>query len=133
MKITKLTLLISIFVLTASIPVIAEDENVVQTNLVTIPKWEEFCEAGYENAKTTDRNDVFNVFSFVKAERVKKNYWANRRTSFEKYLGYCKSIDDENDRCSCYIELRKIEKDKNDEYSRQRKQLLYQNNIIISK
>lgn len=133
MKFTKPALIISLFVFAAAIPVIAEDVNIVQTNLVTKPKWEEFCEAGYENAKTTDRSDIFDVFSFVKAERVKKNYWANRRTSFDKYLNYCTSIEDEGDRCSCYLELRKIEKDKNDDYSRQRKNLLYQNNIIISK
>lgn len=97
------------------------------------PKWEEFCETGYENVNETQKKDIFDIFSFVKSERAKKNYWAGRRESFNKYLKYCNSISDETDKGVCYTELRKIEMDKNDEYKHQRKELLYQHNIIIDK
>lgn len=119
---------------TALMPVMAEEVQLVDMSSETSrPKWEEFCESGYENANKTDRQDIFDVFSFVKAERAKKNYWASRRVSFQKYLNYCENISDDNDRGACYSELRKIETDKNNDYSRQRKQLLYQHNIIIDK
>lgn len=130
----KNNLLCLILLTFAVLPVLAEEIKLIDVQPLTgRPVWTEFCETGYENAKRTDKNDIFNVFSFVKAERVKKNYWAARRESFEKYLNYCENITDDGERVSCYTELRKIETDKNDDYSRQRKQLLYQHNIIIDK
>lgn len=36
------------------------------------PKWEEFCETGYENVNETQKKDIFDIFSFVKSERAKK-------------------------------------------------------------
>ena len=141
MKFSKLILL-SALVLIALLPVFADGEaeqpiqqqsEEIQLPLVTEPKWEEFCEIGYENAKKTDREDVFDVFSFVKAERVKKNYWPARGESFEKYLSTCNAMTNEMSKAECYTELRRIEKSKNDDYSHQRKELLYQRNIIIDK
>ncbi len=140
MKFGKIIFLIGLSFLVL-LPVMADGEDVVnqeetqevQLPLVTTPKWEEFCEIGYENVKRTDKSDVFDLFSFVKAERVKKNYWAARRESFEKYLGTCNALQTEQGKAECYAELRRIEKSKNDEYSHQRKDLLYQRNIIIDK
>lgn len=140
-------LLISIaFLSFAVIPVCAEEEEIILEPPAEVepekeviespaiaPKWEEFCETGYEKVESTERSDVFDIFSFVKSERAKKNYWAARRESFNKYLNYCNTITDETDKGVCYTELRKIETDKNDEYKHQRKELLYQHNIRIDK
>lgn len=113
--------------------VMQENTNVIKSPVAIAPKWEEFCETGYEKVIATDKNDIFDVFSFVKSERAKKNYWAGRRESFNKYLTYCSGISDEDGKGSCYYELRKLETNKNDEYKRHRTQTFYQNNIIIDK
>lgn len=94
------------------------------------PRWSEFCEAGYENAVYKDSHDVFNIFSFVKSERVKKNYWAERRVSFEKYLKTCEVLSSDA-KSACYANLRKIESQKNELYKIKSKQLLYENNVDI--
>ncbi len=126
-------------------PVYSEDDIVLDPKEETIPeqkviespaiapKWEEFCETGYENVNSTEKKDIFDIFSFVKSERVKKNYWASRRESFDKYLKYCNTISNETEKGVCYSELRKIENEKNDEYKIQRKELIYQHNIRIDK
>lgn len=101
--------------------------------LVLPPKWTDFCETGYENAVYTSRDDIFNVFTFVKAERVKKNYWAERRASFESYLKSCNALADDASKSSCYSELKKSEEQKNDLYKLKRKQLLYENNIELNR
>lgn len=101
-------------------------------NLIVPPKWTDFCESGYENAVYKDSHDVFNIFSFVKSERVKKNYWAERRVSFENYLKTCNALDDEA-KVTCYRELTKSEEQKNDLYKLKRKQLLYENNIELNR
>ena len=101
--------------------------------LVLPPKWTDFCETGYENAVYTSRDDIFNVFTFVKAERVKKNYWAERRASFESYLKSCNALADDASKSACYSELRKSEEQKNDLYKLKRKQLLYENNIELNR
>lgn len=101
--------------------------------LVLPPKWTDFCETGYENAVYTSRDDIFNVFTFVKAERVKKNYWAERRASFESYLKSCNALTDDASKSACYFELRKSEEQKNDLYKLKRKQLLYENNIELNR
>lgn len=101
--------------------------------LVLPPKWTDFCETGYENAVYTSRDDIFNVFTFVKAERVKKNYWAERRASFESYLKSCNALTDDASKSACYSELRKSEEQKNDLYKLKRKQLLYENNIELNR
>ena len=93
--------------------------------LVLPPKWTDFCETGYENAVYTSRDDIFNVFTFVTAERVKKNYWAERRASFESYLKSCNALADDASKSACYSELRKSDEQKNDLYKLIRKQLLY--------
>lgn len=135
-RFTKL-LTLSLLSLTAfAIPMFAEelmDTNIIQSPVAIAPKWDEFCETGYEKVTATDKNDIFDIFSFVKSERAKKNYWAARRDSFNKYLSYCSSISNEDDKGVCYSELRKIETDKNDDYKRHRNQMLYQNHIIIDK
>ena len=94
------------------------------------PKWTDFCEAGYENAVYKNNHDVFDIFSFVKSERIKKKYWAERRVSFEKYLKSCNALSDEA-KATCYAELKKSEEQKNDLYKLQRKQLLYESNVDI--
>lgn len=114
-------------------PAEVEQEKEVIESPAIAPKWEEFCETGYEKVEATERSDVFDIFSFVKSERARKNYWASRRESFNKYLNYCNKITDETEKGVCYTELRKIETNKNDEYKHQRKEFLYQNNIRIDK
>ncbi len=94
------------------------------------PRWSEFCEAGYENAVYKDSHDVFNFISFVKSERAKKNYWAERRVSFEKYLKSCEVLSSEA-KSTCYANLREMETQKNDLYKIKSKQLLYENNVDI--
>lgn len=95
------------------------------------PKWEEFCEPGYENVTAPAKDNILSVVNFVKSEREKKTYWAGRRQAFDKYLSYCKTISDTTDRGICYSELRKIENDKNDVYNTKRKQILYQNTNFV--
>lgn len=99
--------------------------------IILAPKWEEFCEPGYESVQVSDKKDLLNILTFVKSERTKRSYWADRRVSFEKYLNRCKAIVDDNDRGACFTELRHIENNKNEVYNSQRKQILYQNDIII--
>ncbi len=96
------------------------------------PKWTDFCEAGYENAVYKNNHDVFDIFSFVKSERVKRNYWAERRVSFEKYLKTCDSLN-ETAKDSCYAKLVESENQKNDLYKIKRKELLYENNMDIQR
>lgn len=101
-----------------------------EKSLIVPPKWTDFCESGYENAVYRDSHDVFNIISFVKSERLKKNYWAERRVSFENYLKTCNALDDEA-KVTCYQELTKSENQKNDLYKIKRDQLLYEDNIEI--
>lgn len=108
-----------------------EPQKNVKT-LIIPPKWTDFCEIGYENAVYKDSRDIFNIFSFVKSERVKKNYWAERRVSFESYLKSCNALNDDA-KASCYDELRNMENQKNDLYKLKRKQLLYENNIELDR
>jgi len=95
----------------------------------TAPKWTDFCEAGYENAVYKNTDDLWNIVSFVKTERIKKNYWAERRESFEKYLKTCEVLDS-SAKESCYTELTNAENEKNELYNIKRKQLLDENNDI---
>lgn len=124
--------------LSSSIPVQAEENQSEQLPaekikpVVLPPKWTDFCELGYENAVYKNSHDIFNIFSFVKSERVKKNYWAERRVSFESYLDSCNKLDDDT-KSTCYAELRNIENQKNDLYRIKRKQLLYENNIELNR
>lgn len=98
--------------------------------IITAPKWEEFCEPGYENAAAA-KTDALNFVSFVKSERDKKTYWADRRASFEKYLNHCKTITDDFNRGRCYTDLRNLEEGKNEVYHSKRNEFIYQNNMII--
>ena len=124
--------------LSSSMPVQAEENQSEQLPaekikpVVLPPKWTDFCELGYENAVYKNSHDIFNIFSFVKSERVKKNYWAERRVSFESYLDSCNKLDDDA-KSACYAELRNIENQKNDLYRIKRKQLLYENNIELNR
>lgn len=124
--------------LSSSMPVQAEENQSEQLPaekikpVVLPPKWTDFCELGYENAVYKNSHDIFNIFSFVKSERVKKNYWAERRVSFESYLESCNKLDDDA-KSACYAELRNIENQKNDLYRIKRKQLLYENNIELNR
>lgn len=92
------------------------------------PKWTDFCEPGYENAVYKKYDDVLNIFSFVKTERVKKNYWAQRRQAFEQNLKTCEELDDLA-KDFCYTELINSEDQKNDLYKLKRKEIIYENNI----
>lgn len=124
--------------LSSSMPVQAEENQSEQLPaekikpVVLPPKWTDFCELGYENAVYKNSHDIFNIFSFVKSERVKKNYWAERRVSFESYLDSCNKLDDDA-KSACYAELRNIENQKNDLYRIKSKQLLYENNIELNR
>ncbi len=121
---------------TETLPVPLEQNQTREMNvneekpLIIPPKWTDFCETGYENAVYKDSRDIFNIFSFVKSERVKKNYWAERRVSFESYLKSCNALDN-SAKAACYEELKNIENQKNELYRLKRKQLLYENNIDI--
>lgn len=144
----KKILLASLF-LAVGMPVICDDviqqDNIPQSEVIPAqeivkpadpvreelpPQWSEFCEAGYENAVYKDSHDIFNIFSFVKSERVKKNYWAERRVSFEKYLKTCENLDSAA-KSECYAKLRDMETKKNDLYKIKSRQLLYENNVDI--
>ena len=89
----KLLLILGLLVIFTAVPVFSDDAEEALDNttplpaeeintsaqpasedvkpLVLPPKWSDFCETGYENAVYTNRNDIFNVFTFVKSERVK--------------------------------------------------------------
>lgn len=108
-----------------------EEQKTAAMPILTAPKWDEFCEPGYENVSASTKNDVFNYVSFVKSERDKKVYWAERRESFEKFLNHCKTIVDDTERGVCYTDLRRLENNKNEVYNSKRRQILYQNDIII--
>ena len=62
--------------LSSSMPVQAEENQSEQLPaekikpVVLPPKWTDFCELGYENAVYKNSHDIFNIFSFVKSERV---------------------------------------------------------------
>ena len=115
------------------IPVLSEDIQLINPQATLPPKWADFCETGYENAVYKDRNDIFNVFTYVKSERAKTNYWAERRVSFEKYLKSCNSLSDKESQSTCYAELKKSETEKNDLYKLKRTQMLYENNIQLNR
>lgn len=114
------------------IPVCSEEVNLNNTQVDLPPKWTDFCETGYENAVYKNKDDFFNIFNYVKTERTKTNYWAERRTSFEKYLKTCNALEGEA-QATCYTELRKSENEKNDLYKLKRDQLLYENNIQLNR
>lgn len=95
-----------------------------------IPKWEEFCESGYENAKLSEKQNILNVINFVDAERTKSNYWAERRLNFEKSIEHCNSLTEEK-RSYCYEGVRKSETERNEMYEQQRKLMNYKNRGIV--
>lgn len=115
-----------------AIPVFSEELKLINPQADLPPKWTDFCETGYENAVYKNKDDIFNIFNYVKTERTKTNYWAERRVSFEKYLKSCNSLDDSS-KPACYAELRKSETEKNDLYKLKRDQLLYENNIQLNR
>ena len=93
------------------------------------PKWEEFCEIGYENASKKEKENIFSIINFVNAQRIKNNYWAERRENFEKAINHCNSLE-ENARNYCYEGVRKTETEKNEFYEQQRKDTNYKNQGI---
>ena len=123
---------ILIILIFAIIPVFAEEIEQNKIETIVPPKWTDFCETGYENAVYKNKDDFFNIFNYVKTERTKTNYWAERRTSFEKYLKTCNALEGEA-QAACYTELRKSENEKNDLYKLKRDQLLYENNIQLNR
>lgn len=123
---------ILIILIFAIIPVFAEEIEQNKIETIVPPKWTDFCETGYENAVYKNKDDIFNIFNYVKSERTKSNYWAERRVSFEKYLKSCNALDNEA-KDTCYTELKNSENQKNELYKLKRDQLLYQNNIQINR
>ena len=144
----KLLLILGLLVIVTAVPVKSEDDVEALDNttplpveevklpekspevvkpLVLPPKWTDFCETGYENAVYTSRDDIFNVFTFVKAERVKKNYWAERRVEFEKDLAKCDELNGGQNN-SCYTLLKERQLFVNEQYRRdiQQKQITNQ-------
>lgn len=128
----KIFLLLMVFSFSL-VPVLSEDIQLINPQATLPPKWTDFCETGYENAVYKDSNDVFNIFTYVKTERAKTNYWAERRVSFEKYLKSCNSLSDKESQATCYAELKKSETEKNDLYKLKRTQMLYENNIQLNR
>ncbi len=147
----KKSILISLFIALLSIPVLADEQGeitldetdtlelpaVVQdepakppVQSVNAPKWEEFCESGYENAKATDKKNILNVINFVDAERTKSNYWAERRVNFEKAIEHCNTLTEE-EKAFCYEGVRNAENERNEMYEIQRKHINYKNQGII--
>ena len=69
---------ITVLLMLASVPSVMWADEILLDNvnvepkgttpppIITAPKWDEFCEPGYENAVSTDKNDVFNYIIFVK-------------------------------------------------------------------
>lgn len=98
--------------------------------IVEEPKWEEFCETGYENAKLREKKNIFNIINFVDAEQTKSNYWAQRRDNFENAINHCKTLNDE-EKSYCYEGVRKSELERNEMYEQQRKQINYKNRGIV--
>ena len=121
---------ILIILIFAIIPVFAEEIEQNKIETIVPPKWTDFCETGYENAVYKNKDDIFNIFNYVKSERTKSNYWAERRVSFEKYLKSCNALDNEA-KDTCYTELKNSENQNNELYKLKRDQLLYQNNMQI--
>ena len=64
--------IITVLLMLASVPSVMWADEILLDNvnvepkgttpppIITAPKWDEFCEPGYENAVYTDKNDVFN-------------------------------------------------------------------------
>lgn len=98
--------------------------------LPEVPKWSDFCEAGYENAQFSEKQNILNVINFVDAERTKSNYWAERRINFEKAIEHCNTLTDDK-RAFCYDGVRRSENERNDIYQQQMKQINYKNRGII--
>ena len=126
----KNTLLLLFLLGICVIPAFSEELKLINPQADLPPKWTDFCETGYENAVYKNKDDIFNIFNYVKSERTKSNYWAERRVSFEKYLKSCNALDNEA-KDTCYTELKNSENQKNELYKLKRDQLLYQNNIQI--
>lgn len=97
---------------------------------VEAPKWEEFCESGYENAKIREKKNILNVINVVDAEQTKSNYWAERRLNFEKAIEHCNTLTAE-ERAFCYEGVRNAEKERNEMYEMQRKHINYKNQGIV--
>lgn len=91
---------------------------------ITEPKWEDFCELGYEKAKIYDDDSLINIVSVIKAERVKQTYWAKRRQSFETSLTLCRAAAD-SDKQACFDDLSAQEEQKNKIYTSKRKEYVY--------
>lgn len=97
---------------------------------VEAPKWEEFCESGYENAKIREKKNILNVINVIDAEQTKSNYWAERRLNFEKAIEHCNTLT-EDEKAFCYEGVRNAEKERNEMYEMQRKHINYKNQGII--
>ncbi len=105
------------------------EKNISSGDVSNAPKWEEFCETGYENAVFKEKENILNIINFVNAERIKSNYWAERRATFEKEINRCNAMPD-SARNYCYEGIRKNETERNEIYERQRKQVNYKNQGI---
>lgn len=111
---------------------VSKEVELIKTEMppVVAPKWEEFCEAGYENAKYVEKENILNLINFVDAERTKSNYWAERRANFQKAVDHCNTLTDDK-KAFCYDGVRNAENERNSMYEQQRKQIIYKNRGII--
>ncbi len=105
-------------------------KTVSASSTLEAPKWEEFCESGYENAQKREKKNILNVINVVDAEQTKSNYWAERRLNFEKAVEHCNTLT-EDEKAFCYEGVRNAEKERNEMYEMQRKHINYKNQGII--
>lgn len=117
---------------TLELPTGTEEQHNIQAaaKIVEAPKWEEFCESGYEDAKLREKKNIFNIINFVDAEQDKSNYWAERRINFEKAMEHCNTLTAE-EKGYCYEGVRNAELERNEMYEQQRKQINYKNRGIL--
>ena len=81
--------------LTIPLMVMAEEINVVQG--VEEPQWREFAPPAFVDVKAPKGIGKFNDTAV---------YWYKRKVEFESGIEKCRSIDQTNERVSCYQKLK---------------------------
>ena len=74
----------------------------------TVPQWEDFAPSAYVDVKEPKRFAKFNLYA---------KYWYERRVEFESELDKCKELESNDDRASCYENLKVSQYQKNTEYN----------------
>lgn len=75
---------------------------------VRIPEWKDFCPTAYIDVKQPKGIGKLNVIA---------SYWFERKTNFEIALANCKALENNDDRFSCYEELKVNQFKENTEYN----------------